>query len=53
MSSRDRVAAGSQVKAPRRFLLYRVISVSVEVLRILPDSRDLAQHVPLEHQSNE
>ena len=52
-SSHDRVAAGSRVKAPRHFFLYRVVSVNVEVLRILHDSRDLAQHLPLEYQSHE
>lgn len=43
--SRDRVA-GDRVKAPRHFLLYRIKPGRVEVLRILHDSRDLAQHVP-------
>jgi toxin ParE1/3/4 len=43
--SRDRVA-GDRVKAPRHFLLYRIETGRVEVLRILHDSRDLAQHVP-------
>jgi toxin ParE1/3/4 len=45
--SRDRVA-GDRVKAPRHFLLYRVVSIHVEVLRILHDSRDLVQHLPEE-----
>jgi toxin ParE1/3/4 len=40
-SSRDRVT-GDRVNAPRHFLLYRVVSLRVEVLRILHDSRDLA-----------
>ncbi len=44
-SSRERVS-GDRVKAPRHFLLYRVISFRVEMLRILHDSRDLAQHLP-------
>jgi toxin ParE1/3/4 len=39
-SSRDRVP-GDRVKAPRHFLLYRVTSIRVEILRILHDSRDL------------
>ena len=43
--SRDRVA-GDRVKAPRHFLLYRIDGSHVEVLRILHDSRDLAQHLP-------
>ena len=44
-SSRDRIS-GDRVKTPRHFLLYRIIAFRVEVLRILHDSRDLAQHVP-------
>ncbi len=44
-TSRDRVS-GDRVKAPRHFLLYRVVSLRVEVLRILHDSRDLAKHLP-------
>lgn len=43
--SRENVA-GERVKAPRHFLLYRVTGSAVDVLRILHDSRDLAQHVP-------
>ncbi|MGC9199071.1 MAG: type II toxin-antitoxin system RelE/ParE family toxin [Acidobacteriaceae bacterium] len=39
-------AAGDRVKAPRHFLLYRIETGRVEVLRILQDSRDLAQHAP-------
>jgi toxin ParE1/3/4 len=35
-----------RVKAPRHLLLYRIASGRVEVLRILHDSRDLAQHLP-------
>ena len=42
--SRDRVE-GDRVKAPRHFLLYRVLSFRVEVLRILHDSRDLERHL--------
>jgi toxin ParE1/3/4 len=45
--SRDQVA-GDRVNAPRHFLVYRVVSDSVEVLRIIHDSRDLAQHLPAE-----
>jgi toxin ParE1/3/4 len=41
----DRVC-GNRVKAPRHFLLYRVLSFRVEVLRILHDSRDLERHLP-------
>ena len=44
-SSRARVA-GDPVKAPRHFLLYRIDAARVEVLRILHDSHDLAQHLP-------
>ena len=44
-SSRDRVP-GDRVKAPRHFLLYRILSFRVEVLRILHDSRDLERHLP-------
>lgn len=44
-SSRDRVC-GPRVEAPRHFLLYRVASFRVEVLRILHDSRDLGRHLP-------
>ncbi|MGI4757900.1 MAG: type II toxin-antitoxin system RelE/ParE family toxin [Janthinobacterium lividum] len=43
--SRDHVA-GERVKAPRHFLLYRIDTGRVVVLRILHDSRNLAQHVP-------
>ncbi len=43
--SRDRVV-GDRVIASRHFLLYRMTGC-VEVLRILHDSRDLAQHVPV------
>ena len=45
-SSRERVPAADRVKTPRHFLLYRVAAARVEVLRILHDSRDLAQHLP-------
>ena len=44
-SSRERVV-GERVKTPRHFLLYRVVSARVEILRILHDSRDLVQHLP-------
>lgn len=44
-SSRERVS-GERVKTPRHFMLYRIVSLRVEVLRILHDSRDLAQHQP-------
>ncbi len=44
VSSRERVA-DDRVKAPRHFLLYLVATARVEVLRILHDSRDLAQHL--------
>jgi toxin ParE1/3/4 len=45
-SCRERMTAADRVKAPRHFLLYRVASVRIEVLRILHDSRDLARHLP-------
>ena len=44
-SSRERVS-GSCVHAPRHFVLYRVVGFRVGVLRLLQDSRDLAQHLP-------
>ena len=44
-SSRERVP-GSRVHTPRHFVLYRVVDLRVEVLRLLHDSRDLARHVP-------
>jgi len=45
-NSRDRVA-GDRVKTPRHFLLYRQRSDDIlDVVRILHDSRDLAQHLP-------
>lgn len=40
-NSRERVS-GDRVKAPRHFLLYRVVAL----LRILHDSRDMARHLP-------
>lgn len=43
--SRERVR-GDRVKSPRHFLLYRVLSFRVEVLRILHDSRELERHLP-------
>lgn len=45
-SSREHVGVASRVKTPRHFLLYRFTADRVEVLRILHDSRDLAQHLP-------
>ena len=42
--SRKRVSGG-RVHTPRHFVLYRVVGSRVEVLRLLHDSRDLAQHV--------
>ena len=45
--SRDRVAGGKKVAAPRHFLLYRSRKDGVlEVARILHDARDLARHLP-------
>ena len=46
-SSRERVL-GDRVKAPRHFMVYRVVGPRVEVLRILHDSRDVAKHLPEE-----
>ena len=37
---------GRRVKTPRHFILYRVGATSLEVARILHDSRDLARHLP-------
>lgn len=44
-NSRERVA-GDPVKTPRHFIVYRIATGRVEVLRILHDSRDLARHLP-------
>ena len=44
-ASRERVT-GDQVKAPRHFVMYRIAPPLVQVLRLLHDSRDLAQHLP-------
>ncbi len=44
-NSRDRVA-GDRVKTPRHFLLYRRYDDILDVVRILHDSCDLAQHLP-------
>jgi toxin ParE1/3/4 len=44
-SSRDRVPE-NRVKAPRHFLVYRVITDRIEILRVLHDSRDLDRHIP-------
>ena len=44
-SSREHVRAAGGVKTPRHFLLYRAAAARVEVLRILHDSCDLAQHL--------
>ncbi len=44
-SSRERVTGG-RVHTPRHFVLYRIVSFRIEVLRLLHDSRDLARHVP-------
>ncbi len=37
---------GKVVKAPRHLILYRLNSASLEVGRILHDSRDLDRHLP-------
>ena len=44
-SSRERVT-GDRVHTPRHFVMYRLVGLRVEVLRLLHDSRDLARHVP-------
>lgn len=44
-SSRDRVG-GQPVKEPRHFVIYRLRSSVIEVLRVLHDSRELARHLP-------
>ncbi len=44
-SSRDRVK-GHPVKEPRHFIVFRERAGVIEILRILHDSRDLAQHLP-------
>lgn len=44
--SRSRVA-GSRVKEPRHFLVYRFRDLhAIEIIRILHDNRDLARHLP-------
>ena len=45
-SSRHRVA-GQAVKAPRHFILYRIIDGSIEFARLLRDSSDLSRHLPV------
>ena len=44
-SSRERVN-GQLVKEPRHFIIFRVQSGVIEVLRVLHDSRDLSLHLP-------
>jgi toxin ParE1/3/4 len=44
-SSRDHVPE-NRVKSPRHFLVYRVITDRIEILRVLHDSRDLDRHIP-------
>lgn len=43
--SRNSVA-GPRVKAPRHLIVYRVGPASLDVARILHDSRDRLRHVP-------
>ena len=43
--SRDR-STGAKVKEPRHFLVFRVRTSRLEIMRILHDSRDLARHAP-------
>lgn len=42
---------GQHVKTPRHFILYRIGSTSLEVARILHDSRDLARHLPEDYRA--
>lgn len=51
--SRGRVF-GAKVKEPRHFILYRKATpLSIEIGRILHDSRDLAKHLPDHYKSVE
>ncbi len=43
--SREHVTEG-RVKSPRHFLVYRVVTDRIEILRVLHDSRDLDRHIP-------
>jgi toxin ParE1/3/4 len=43
--SRKRIR-GQRVKNPRHFLMYRQSEQTIEVLRLLHDSRDPATHLP-------
>ena len=45
--SRNRVT-GESVVTPRHLVLYKIDERSLNVLRILHDSRDLARHLPTE-----
>ncbi len=51
-SSRDRVA-GQPVKAPRHFILYRVVGGSIEFARLLRDSSDVTRHLPAGYRAEE
>ncbi len=45
--SREHVQEDQAVKSPRHFLMFRHLQPGIiEIVRILHDSRDLAQHVP-------
>jgi toxin ParE1/3/4 len=50
--SRDRVA-GKAVKAPRHFILYRVVDGSIEFARLLRDSSDVTRHLPSGYRAEE
>ena len=43
--SRERVPQG-RVKSPRHFLVYRVVTHRIEILRVLHNGRDLDHHTP-------
>ncbi len=44
-SSRDHVPE-NRVKSPRHFLVFRVVTDRIEILRVLHDSRDLNRYIP-------
>ena len=45
--SRNRVP-GARVRTPRHFILYRALDQTLDVVRILHDSRDIARHLSAE-----
>ena len=41
----------TRVKAPRRFILYRIHPARLQVARFLHESRDLARHLPVDYRA--